>query len=831
MTETLTETSTETSKIRKVYTACQGWGCHERCILTSYTDGKNIIRVEKAEIPESLVQDNYVGNLRSRNGICQKGIVSNRIPFSDVRLTHPLKRVGEIGEGRWEQISWDQALSEITAKMEEIAEKYGPQSIMIGNANPCCMPLNSSALISLLSFRFMFLYGASQFECEAVDAAAVKLPHLQFGDGLGNLIMSNSQKIAEANFIIIWGGNPIGQTRGNYTTRTFLDAIERGVRVVDIGINYDPTAAKCNQFIQVKPGTDGPLALAMANLIITEGLVDDDYMNSRTVAPFLVRDDNGRYLREPDFIEGGDPEKYLFWDSVTSGPISMGKSYYEFGEFRPVIDAVVEVSGIPCRTAYARLKERLADWTPERQEPITGVPAQVVRDLTREYISSSPSIIFNNCGLRYYNGLSSERAISLLTLLSGNLGKPGGAMLCCPCSGGWPVSLNELSVIFPKGIRDEMVPKVKIVDLEMLLESFRDSSKQQYKALIWAFSNPGLNWPNRKMWLEEVYPNLELSVAFDFRMTETCEFSDYVLPDVTTFEREEIVASSGDCMVLLEAAIEPVGESRWQYDVWCEIGQRMGFGEYFDKDYEGWNRLRLENLRDPSVVNVSPPITYERLKQEKIIPLETPKKVIDYYLDLPTLTPSGRAEFYLEDYVDIGAELVEYRPALIHDQQAREEYPLHLFVGRSRFFMQGQFREVPELRTLAGNGPQATMNPDDAVARGIREGDLIEVFNHRGSVVVPVTFSTVTQPGSVSVLYAWSNHEYHLSDPPTVLQATMNANESRDPIAIRLADIKRAESLAAGRPLPITFEAGYGSNDTLWDAYCEVRPYIKEEEG
>jgi molybdopterin-containing oxidoreductase family molybdopterin binding subunit len=816
------------SEIRTVYTACQGWGCHERCILTTHTDGKRIIRTEAAIIPDDLQQADFFGNIRSRNGICQKGIISGKIAHSDVRLTHPLKNMGKRGEGKFERISWDQALTEIADKIKELTEKYGAESVMIGNANPCAMPLNSSSLISLLSFRFMFIHGCSQFECESVDASTVKLPHMQFGDGLGNLIMSNSQKIAEAEFIIQWGGNPIGQTRGQYTTRAFLDAMERGVKVVNIGINYDPTAAMSSQFIQVKPGTDGPMALAMANLIIQEGFIDEAYLIERTVAPFLVREDNGKFLRETDFNPEGDPKNYLFWDKVTQSAPSIGSSVYNFGGYEPDIHADVVVADIPCKTAYVRLKEHISHWTPELQEPITGVPAQVVRNLTYEYVNSSPSLIFNNCGLRYLNGISSTRAISLLAILSGNLGKPGGAMLCCPCSGGWPVSMNELSVVFAKGIQDEKVKDVKIVDIEMLLDSFKDPSKQQYKALLWAFSNPVLNWPNRKLWVEEVYPNLELSVAFDFRMTETCELSDYVLPDVTTFEREEIVASSADCMVLLEAAIPPVGESRWQYEVWCDLAKRLGYGEYFDMNYEGWNRLRLDNPKDPSIINASPPITYERLKKEKMVPLATPGKVIDYYLDIPTVTPSGRAEFYLEDYVDIGAELVEYLPALIDDKEKRKNYPLHLFVGRSRFFMQGQFREVPELRTLAGGEPGATMNPIDALARGIREGDEIEVYNQRGSVIVPVKFSTHTQPGSLHLLYAWSNREYKKSDPPTILQASMNCNESRDPIAIRIADLSRERNLAKGVPLPITFEAGYGANDTLWDAYCEVRKLEKE---
>ena len=102
-----------------VYTCCPGWGDHEFCaIKTIVKDGK-IVRTEKVD---------YTGAEANEGYICQKGIMSCRQPYNPKRLTNPLKRVGERGEGKWEKISWDQAMDEIAAKLLEIRDKYGPES-------------------------------------------------------------------------------------------------------------------------------------------------------------------------------------------------------------------------------------------------------------------------------------------------------------------------------------------------------------------------------------------------------------------------------------------------------------------------------------------------------------------------------------------------------------------------------------------------------------------------------------------------------------------------------------------------------------------------------
>ena len=105
-----------------VYTACPGWGDHDYCALKTIVKDGKIVRMEKADYEGPEAEDAH---------ICQKGCLTGRQPYDPTRLKKPLKRVGARGEGKWEEISWEQALDEIADKMLQIRDAYGPESITL----------------------------------------------------------------------------------------------------------------------------------------------------------------------------------------------------------------------------------------------------------------------------------------------------------------------------------------------------------------------------------------------------------------------------------------------------------------------------------------------------------------------------------------------------------------------------------------------------------------------------------------------------------------------------------------------------------------------------
>jgi len=553
----------------------------------------------------------------------------------------------------------------------------------------------------------------------------------------------------------------------------------------------------------------------MANVMIQEGLCDEDFLIHHTVAPFLVREDNGKFLRESDIVKGGDPQKYVFWNKVPAKPISIESHEFNYGDNYPDLNADLILDGIRCKTAFWKLKEHVAKWTPESQEAITGVPAQKVYDLTHEYIAQKPSTIYIYLGLRYMNSTQAARCVGLLPVLSGNLPLRGGGFVVGSMPEGHLVALNDAPVMMP-----EMMPKGDAQQLISILDSFKDPNAQQYKAFINPFANPVQNMPNRQLWEKEFFPNMELVVVNEIRMTDTAKFADYVLPEATVFEREELF-TIGDCLILSEAAIEPQGEAKEPVYIWSELAKRVGIGQYFDKTTEEWFKIRLQSS-DPAIAEIKPPITLERLRKEKIIHLNLPDEIPNYWDNLDFYTPSGRVEFYCEALAKAGAAMGLYMEPGVRGPLSKK-YPLQYYPGRHRFFMQGQFSEYADLRALAGKVATVALNPKTARERGIKEGDLVDVFNHRGSVRAVAHLSEMFPPGMAHLWYAYPAKDYP-SDPPTALSSANATRECEDEVGKKFGEVWLKQNIEMGNHPTLMFPPGsWTTNETFWDDVCEVR--------
>lgn len=820
---------TEYDKV--TYTACQGWGCHEHCVLTTYVKDGVIERTERTIVK---------GKNAERGGLCQKGAIMGKYPYLKERLLHPLKRVGKRGEGKFEEISWDQALDEIGSKLCELRDKYGPRSI-ITNTFPCGLPICFGGLSLQLALRFVHTSDCTRLHLPGVDQTATFPFGIEFGD-TGYSALIDPDIMLKADHILIWGGNPIGFTRAAHTTRTLVQAQEQGSKLVAIGTVFDTTAAKADQFVPVKPGSDAALAMAMAKIIIDEDRCDYDALTRYTVAPLLVREDNGQFLRAADVMDGYDGTVFMYFDAESQSALPIERGSFEIPWGTADLRADVEVAGIHCKTAFVKLIERLEPYTPEYQETITGVPAETCVQMIHEYLDANVASIFENLGFRYSTATHSIRAINLLPMLSGNFTKEGGRFINCPLSDGFGVSLNEPEVMWPDGFENVKGECAQFVEILDALED-PEHATQQYKAFINPFANPLHCWPNPQTFGEKFLDRLELVVVFELRETDTTAWADYVLPECTPFEREEIIAPSANCVVLQEPAIEPLGESKPPAFIWGEIAKRYGLGAYFDKTTEEWHRMRLAgqdldkatdstDLAQSGIPNsgtagmsddTAGVISYDRLKEEKII-LITDNEDNDVYAQSPMQfgTPTGRVEFYCEALYDVDFAITKWEPLLVWSDEP-EKYPLRLFPGRHRVFMQSQFHEFPELRQIGGESPSVTLNPITARERGISEGDIVEVFNHRGSVRTRAEISEAYPPGMAHLWYAYPKKD-HMTNPPTVLSAALSSRETETPFSKRWGKVWLDQNVAQGVPQVLIFQNGsLDTVETLWEDMCDVR--------
>lgn len=789
------------SEEKIVYAPCEGGSCHEGCLLAVHVKDGRILHTERAVDP-------YTGEELTQ--ICQKGIECAKLPYIENRIKYPLKRVGERGEGKFERISWDQAMDEVGNKLNEIKEKYGPESVLV-YFYPCGLANELGGLNLWLPPRFANAFGATIMSFPPVDKQSVYACQVMMGSFTAT--MGYDMRLArKANLILIWGGNPIGFTRASQASLYLLDAQENGTKIIDIGAVFDSTAAKADQFIPINPGTDGALALAMCNVLLRDNLWDQDFMIHYTVAPFLVRDDNGKFLRESDIVEGGG-DSYVYWNKIPVGPRFVAPHEVIPDEATPDLFAEVVVNGIPCKTAMVHIKNLVEPWTPESQEKITAVPASVVEKLVHELMETENALIFEYYGIRYVNGGYTGGLILLFAALTGLMKNEVGGLAISGLFGEeYPVMWNFSEIITPDGDPAKAKAKTDFVMSKALEKGF------PYKALINALGNPVQNWPNRDLWANQVYPKLELIVVHEYRMSDTAKFADYILPDATPLERNDLLFRMNR-VTYCEPAIEPIEEVRTVADFWRDLSKRVGVGEYFDKTFDDWFQILL-STNDPAVVSLDQPLTIERLKKEKMVKLNVPEKEKNLWavMNYEFFTDSGKLEIYSEHLADVGGALPFYTEPIIRGPE-RKRFPLQLLVYRGRFFMQTQFSDLPDLVQLAGPEPELRMNPADAKARSIGDGDLVEVFNDRGSFKCNVRFTEALPPGSVHVLFSHPADRWN-GDPPQALMTPMATSETYDPI------VEKWDAYYVERnPYPaIDMEAWVGKGwEPLWDSLCEVR--------
>jgi molybdopterin-containing oxidoreductase family molybdopterin binding subunit len=729
------------SEEKFVYTACPGWGDHDYCaIKTIVKDGK-IVRTEKPC---------YTGADFAEGHICQKGLTAGRQPYNPNRLLYPLKRKEGTprGGGEWERISWDQALDEIAAKLLDIREKYGPQSVVVWNLAASTPP--NVGILTQLPHRFISLWGATDpLLSQALDNGPLYTQFYNFGPSGLVYFMIDPRNFDSSDYILVWGADPIANQMR--VAKHLVEAKMNGAKITDIGVIFDATAGWCDDFVGVAPGSDGYLALAMANHIVKTNQYDEAFLTTNTTATYLIRCDDGMYYHDAN----GD---FAVWDEAAGAAVPVAPAHGEIKATKPALLGQYRVGDVDCKPAFQLLVESLEEFAPEQAEKIVHIPASEVTRLADEYAAAKNAYIIGALGLRYVNQGETYRSFYILGFLTGNVGHPGAGVTAELLPSGYPISLNTSCIARPLGREGNKAHCVRMPDF---FEEVK-AADQPYHAFIKTAGNPVHNNPTRARW-ENLFDKMDLVVDIDVWMTDTSELADYVLPDCMPFERYDIInMPTYNHVVLQEPAIEPQGEARDAAYLWRELGKRLGMGEWFDKSMEEWIEMTLDTDY-PLIANIDPPVTLERLKKEKVIrslaPADPP---FDPTAGMVFATKSGRIEFYNEQLKHLGFELPRYIPPIespVIDNN-NKEYPYQLFTGRQRFFMQSMFTDDPINVELSGGEPATRINPADAEREGLKDGDKVEVYNQRGHVVTKLCLDEAVPSGTIHVWFGWRRRHF-----------------------------------------------------------------------
>lgn len=700
-----------------VRTACAA-NCGGRSLLDCTVRDGTLVQVRPAPFPDAAY-----------DGLCVRCLTLPQWVTSEERLRAPLRRIGPRGPAAtFEEVSWDDALGDIAARLRTLADRLGPQAVGFARTSGASPVANFSRLAALMGASS--LYGG-------VDMAVHMGLNATFGykGAFGQHTNEWTDRV-EADVVIVWGHNPAETSMTSF--RHLLDARDAGTELIVIDPRHSATAVHATWWLAPRPGTDTALALGLANMLMDEGMIDLDFVHRHTIAPLLVDEATGRLVRDADGQPGA-------WDEATGGMVTVAPGQPE-GALRGVWD----LDGRSVTTVYERLTRRVSEYPPSTVEAITGIPAADVSDLARRIGTSSAVTLGFGYGVdRYEDAEMVTRAGAILALLTGNLGRPGaGVGVQSHGHGGYEARLGGGPPL-PEGARAVSIPNADVGRRDLPV-----------RALV----NQG-DWVNQRVadhrTLLDWMAGLDLVVTIDHFWQTSCPWSDYILPASTFLEGttsvRDVVATRNS-VLLRRPVVAPVGLSRPDADIERDLAERLGYGDHYRADPEEVADAQLAQSPDPTVAALSVETIMAAGGAVRVSGRDTP---LIAYEDLTFDTPTGRAEPYREDLVPFGEELPMYREAheASHTSERARRYPLVFTQNHVRQRAHSTFFNTRWTLAIWPE-PVLEMNPEDALARGIATGDLVEAHNNRGAVVVRALLNTDYPPGLCNISEGWKADQF-----------------------------------------------------------------------
>jgi DMSO reductase family type II enzyme molybdopterin subunit len=402
------------------------WGTHlvdcypGGCSWRVYTKDDVVWREEQSGVYPSI--EDGVPDMNPRG--CQKGACFSRVMYGAERLKYPLKRAGERGEGKWQRITWDEALTEIADAMLNAIEESGPETIIYEFGSGEGGSVNGPQP----AWRLMRQIGGTTLDSNGLTSDFNVGIYQTFGKFQ---FVSSVDDWFHADLILIWHMNPV-YTR--IPSAHFIhEARYHGTEVVSIAPDYNASSIHADLWVNVEPGTDGALALAMCKLIIDDGRVDEPFVKEQTDLPLLVRRDNGRYLRASDLAEDGREDQFHFLD-VSGEIVPAPRGTLDLGSVDPSLSQTANATlkdgtTVEVTPAFEVLRERLREYTPEKASKITGVRPGIIRKLAGKVADAKAVHMLQGFSTnKFYHGDLMERSMALLMALTGNFGRKGTGM-------------------------------------------------------------------------------------------------------------------------------------------------------------------------------------------------------------------------------------------------------------------------------------------------------------------------------------------------------------------------------------------------------------------
>jgi anaerobic dimethyl sulfoxide reductase subunit A len=699
---------------RVIRVGCPSHNCGGRCLLKVHVQDGVIFRIESDDRPADALED---PQLRA----CLRGRAYRRRQYHADRLRYPMKRTGMRGEGKFARISWDEALDKVAGALVRVKKTYGNSALFVPYGTGSYSQINGRQTAQ----RLLNLFGGSLGHYNSYSWACISnATATVYGT---NTTGNQRQDWVNAKYILMWSWNPSEMRDGTNTEFFLRKAREKGARLVCVDPRMTLSAvALADEWVPIRPGTDVAMMSAMAHVMIQENLYDAEFVKSHC----------------------------LGFDETQMPPDAKGvESYQDY------------ILGTRDKTPK----------TPAWAAAITGVPRDTITRLAREYATHKPGVLYQGYGMqRRAYGEQVVRAGCVLAALTGNIGIPGGWAggmgLQAPDGGpAWnvfPIGNNAVRASIPSFLWTEAVLRGKSLGPEHGVRGvpqLDNDIKLIYAVASNALINQHANI-NRTARILQDEKLVEFLIVQDNFLTPTGRFADVLLPACTQFESWGIEDGwkYGDEVILMPKIVDPPHETRSDYRICADIAGRLGIEPAFtegksERDWVVWCLDQFRKSRFPKLPSL------DELEKSNAgiytVPVVQPAIAFADFRRDPEkhrlATPSGKIEIFSRKLHELDKPReVPAVPKYIQEWESpfgpeAMKYPLQAVGHHSLARIHSTLAGVDWLEEAF---PQRVfMNPIDASARGIRNSEMVRVFNDRGEMRIPCRVTQRIMPGVVAI--------------------------------------------------------------------------------
>jgi len=701
--------------------------CHQNCGVLAYVKDGKVIAIEgDPDFPTNS------------GGLCCRGNIALQHLDHPDRINYPLKRVGKRGEGKWETISWDQAISEIAAKLAAIRDEFGAEAVATAGG--------TQRTDDWARRRFMNLFGSPNgfHNAHLCWIPTFMVETAVCGWSPFEIDMGNSR------CLVLWGQNPGASSMPEMHHITELR--KHGLKVIVIDPRFTETAAKCDLWLPLRPGSDLALALAWLNVIIYEGLYDADFVENQCVGFSELAAHVEQFT--PEWAE---PLTWLSADLIRESARMYATNKPGNIQWGTAVDQQGRASGAAMH-ARALLRAVTGNLDAPGSDLLTGPAPDFFTDEEMEGNEFLPE-----------EQKAKQIGADKFKLIT------------------WP-GYSKIA---------EITKKVwgKAPTAEWMCEAHPPSvfrailtgKPYPVKALLVSATNPINSYGESKLVLEALR-KVEFLVTCEYWMTPTAALSDYVMPIAGALERPTITSSYGctDFLLASQRAIQPMYERRNDYNFWKDLGVALGQQEHWPwETVEDAYHWKLE----PAGYGLE---TYDQFVEW--YRYHFPEREYYKYKRQGFATPSGKVELYSSVLKDLGyPPMPEYvgpvENEIDHPELARE-YPLVLSTGNGFMpFHHSEHFNIKNMRYL-NHEPYFQINPATAEEYGIQQGDWVWIETKRGRIKQKADVTQAVAPKVIITQRGWWFPERDINEPElggcldsntNVLTST--ADEDCDPLS------------------------------------------------